>query len=93
MNPSVEVRQKCAPSARARQTTSCASRKRSRENPLVDLFEIGQQIGVRQHGALGNAGGAAGILEERNVILGQLDRRKRRVAAFARAPCAAGQPP
>ncbi|MNN44702.1 hypothetical protein D3C81_1590070 [compost metagenome] len=40
--------------------------------------QIGQQVGMRQHHALGRAGAAGGVLQQRDVVLAQhrMDRRR-----------------
>ena len=37
-------------------------------NPQFDLSGVGQQVGVAEHRALGDAGGAAGVLQHRHVV-------------------------
>ena len=50
-----------------------------RHHPAAHLHGVGHQVAVGEHGGLGHAGGAAGVLEERRVIggYGDLGRRLR----------------
>ena len=45
-----------------------------RADPGLRLVHVGQQVAVRQHGALGEAGGAAGVLQEGDVLRPDVDR-------------------
>src|SRR3546814_3724330 len=38
-----------------------------RSHPGAELFQIGDDIAVREYGTFGQAGGAAGVLQERDV--------------------------
>ena len=39
-----------------------------RLEPGLALHQVGDEVAVQQHGALGDAGGAAGVLQERDVV-------------------------
>ena len=44
-----------------------------RADPGMHLPQVGNHVPVRQHRALGHTGGAAGVLQERDVLLADLD--------------------
>ena len=55
-------------------------------DPLVDLFQCGEEVGVREHRPLGDAGRAAGVLQEGNVVVGDRDRLERGEFALLERP-------
>ena len=50
--------------------------------PCRYLLQIGQDVPLQQHGALGDAGGAARVLQEGNVVRPQLHRLQRHVGTL-----------
>ena len=45
-------------------------------DPRRRLLHVGDEVAVREHRALGHAGGAAGVLQEGDVVRGDLDGRQ-----------------
>ena len=56
--------------------------RQQRRVPGFHLQDIGDQIAMQQHRALGDAGGAAGILQESDIVGPDGDRRERQRAAL-----------
>jgi hypothetical protein len=61
---------------------SRAARLHHREYPGGGLQHVGDHVAVGEHGRLGDAGGAAGVLQERDIL--RADRRRVELQAEAR---------
>src|SRR3546814_3163315 len=60
-----------------------------RTHPGAELFQIGDDIAVREYGTFGQAGGAAGVLQERDVAGPQWQTCVRLRAALGARPAEA----
>src|SRR3546814_19897549 len=60
-----------------------------RSHPGAELFQIGDDIAVREYGTFGQAGGAAGVLQERDVAGPQWQTCVRLRAALGERPAEA----